>query len=126
MSTTVFHVLAASLQTTHAIGTDWRPVDILVTVLLAIIGAISGWTLKTVLQHQDDVKELQMTTWGKDGKNGHASKLRALRKGFRNIERYLDDLSNRLSRVEERMDISVPTPPRARHALDDEDDTEED
>ena len=77
---------------------------------------ISAWALKTILEsreaeskHHGEVQtaiaEIRQAIWGRDGNNGHASELRALRRSFRRIERYLMQLGYRVQRAEEKLGL---------------------
>lgn len=109
---------------------DWgiRPIDILVTVLLLVVSALSSWTLRTVLQHQDDVTKLKAKT-GLEGGNGHQAMLdrhsreldalaRNMEKTIRRVDRIIVRGIRRLDRIEQQMKLAP--------FRDDRDDAEDD
>ncbi len=82
--------------------------DILLTALMTIITGLTTWILRTVLKHQDDNTEFRMTLWGKDGKNGHASAIRNLRRAVEQFERSYRDLFHRVRGIEKHLRIGEP------------------
>lgn len=105
----------AVFATLQPIAASWdlRAIDILITILLTVLIGLSTWALKTVLTHADrfekvdtSVNRVTQQIWGVDGKNGHASELRDLKRSFRRIERYLMRLGSRLDRVEDKVGLA--------------------
>lgn len=93
------------------VAANWnlRAIDILITILLTVLIGLSTWALKTVLAHADKFEDvgtklgrLDQQIWGADGRNGHASDIRDIKRSFRRIERFLLRHDWRLQRLEER------------------------
>lgn len=92
--------MVSPLSALQQVVVDWgiRPIDILVTLLLMLIGTLSGWTLRTVLQHQDDVTKLKAKV-GLEGGNGHAKKLEEHARALEQLEKNWDDAWKRIDRM---------------------------
>ena len=86
--------------------------QILVTALLGIIIGLSTWLIKAVLDLRGATAKVSQQLWGVDGKNGHASDIRGVKKALEDIGDMLLDHDYRLRRIEERQ--GMETPPRAR------------
>jgi len=121
--------MTAPLLLSLQVSANWnlRAIDILITILLTVLIGLSTWALKTVLTHADKFEKVsgelgavRQQLWGVDGKNGHASELRDLKRSFRRIERYLLKLGTRVQRVEDK--VGVPSGEHERFVSDDEED----
>lgn len=122
------------IQALATVNWNLRVVDILTTVLLTVLIGLASWVLHTTLAHSkkfgdlnDHLSErdqhinaalgkISQQLWGVDGKNGHASEVRSLKKSLRGIERYLERMSFRIQRLEERAGL----PSGEHHKLDDD------
>jgi hypothetical protein len=121
-------LLLAALQQSGVSSWNLRGIDVLITILLTVLIGISGWALRTVLHHAErfetvgkDLSKVTQQLWGVDGRNGHASELRDLKRSFRRIERYLLRLGARVGRVEDKVGL-----PSGEHPRLDDDDAEDD
>lgn len=112
------------------VATNWnlRAIDILITILLTVLIGLSTWALKTVLTHADkfesvgkSLDRINQQIWGADGRNGHASEIREIKRSFRRIERFLLRQGWRIQRLEERAGL-----PSGEHEKLSSDDDEED
>lgn len=81
--------------------------DILTTVLLAVLLGVSGWALRTIFKLSDavgaidkSVAKVSQQLWGVDGKNGHSSELRQLNDGIDKIQKSLNTMYRRVDRLE--------------------------
>jgi len=108
-----------------------RAIDILTTILLTVLIGLSTWALKTVLSHAErfetvnkSLSTINQQLWGVDGKNGHASEIRDIKRSFRRIERYILKLDYRIQRVEEQ--TGHPSGEHARFERDPDGDQEDD
>jgi hypothetical protein len=99
--------------------------QVLVTTLLTMVLGISAWALKRIIDRERDedkryekisvaLAEISQQLWGKDGKNGHASDLRELKKALDRIWDFLSEFDNRVSRIEEKVEIQTPPKPMPR------------
>lgn len=122
--------MIAALEPMLQVAANWnlRAIDILITVLLTVLIGLSTWALKTVLTHADKFEDvgtklskLNQQIWGADGRNGHASEIREIKRSFRRIERFLLRHDWRLQRLEERAGL-----PTGEHEKFSGDDDEED
>lgn len=86
------------------------------TILIGIVLAISGWTLKTVLGLLTRQTQVESALWGKDGQNGHASDIRRLRDALAEIGRQIGRLLTRVERLEDAHGV------KRRHHREEEDD----
>lgn len=119
-------VLAALTALLQSVASDWRPVDILVTSLLTIVTGLVTWILRTVLRHQDDNTEFRMTLWGKDGKNGHSSAIRYLRKAVDELDGTLNEMGHDIKAIKHHVGLSDDSGPRRRSRPRSTDDDAED
>jgi hypothetical protein len=123
------------------VATSWnlRAIDLLITALLTTVLGLARWALVTVREYRKDLKEnkdaqdvqlkeinanvqrIAQQVWGVDGRNGHASELRDLKRSFRRIERYILRLGARVGRVEDKVGL-----PSGEHPRLDDDDAEDD
>lgn len=147
-------MIFAALLVLQSQVSDWRPVEIMTTVLLAILGVLSTWVLRTLLAHakkfgavqrlhaqefteltdslnrrfgsiDTSLTQMRQQLWGVDGRNGHTSDLRAIKSALRDIDRYLERMHYRMSRVEEKLGLQSGEHEKYRGGRGD-DDTEDD
>jgi hypothetical protein len=124
--------MTAPLLLSLQVASSWnlRAIDILITILLTVLIGLSTWALKTVLTHAerfekvgDQLGRINQQLWGADGRNGHASEIRDIKKSFRRIEHYLSRLDWRVQRLEERQGLPSGEHEKFRSG---DDDTEDD
>lgn len=121
--------MTALLLLLQQVVVDWgvRPIDILMTMLLAIIGALSVWVLRTLIAVRDDTIRLKKHV-GLDEDNGHSSVLKQhaqrldafeekAEQVWTRLERMVSTMVRRLDRLEQHTKL-----PYFRESRDDQED----